>query len=310
MKTALVTGASGFLGTNLCLKLLEESYSVIGIDNFKTGKKENLTLAKKNPNFSFTELDVKDHLDFEVDLIFNLACPASPEKYQNDPIDTMLTCVIGTLNCLNLAKRNNAILIHASTSEIYGDPKENPQTEKYYGNVNPYGPRSCYDEGKRAAESLAYDHTNMFKTDCRIVRIFNTYGPFMSADDGRVVSNFINQALKKQPITIYGDGNQTRSFCYVDDLIDGMFKLSQLESYSDGPMNLGNDKEFTLMELFKKIESLIGHDLEISYLPLPINDPKIRRPDIKKAKSILDWKPKINLDEGLKSSIKYFEKLL
>ena len=201
-------------------------------------------------------------------------------------------------------------MIHASTSEIYGDPKESPQEESYHGNVNCYGPRACYDEGKRAAEALVYDHRNMFNTDCRIVRIFNTYGPFMSADDGRVVSNFINQALNEKPITIYGNGKQTRSFCYVDDLIEGIFNLSQLESYDAGPINLGNDQEFSLLELCKKIELLIGKRLKLSYLPLPVNDPKIRRPDIKKAKSILNWEPKINLDEGLKRSIKYFENLL
>ena len=303
----LVTGGSGFLGSHLCEKYLEAGHDVIAVDNFFTGKRENVKHLLDNHNFELIRHDVTMPLFVEVDLVVNMACPASPVHYQKFPVQTLKTSLLGAINMLGLAKRTGARVFQASTSEVYGDPLISPQTESYWGNVNPIGIRSCYDEGKRAAESLFFDYQRQFGTDIRIARIFNTYGPRMAADDGRVVSNFIVQALKNQPITIYGDGSQTRSFCYVDDLIEGIYRLTTLNGLPLGPINLGNPNEFSMIELANSVIELTGSKSKITHLPLPMDDPKQRRPDISKANELLEWAPKIDLTEGLTKTISYFQ---
>lgn len=301
----LVTGGAGFLGSYLCEKLLELKHEVICVDNLFTGSKNNITHFTDNPNFEFLRHDVTFPLYIEVDGIFNFACPASPVKYQLDPVQTMKTNVVGAINMLGLAKRNKARILQASTSEIYGDPKVSPQGEPYWGNVNPIGKRSCYDEGKRAAETLFMDYLRQYNLDTRIVRIFNTYGPRMSANDGRVVSNFITQALADQPITIFGDGKQTRSFCYVDDLISGVIKLFFSDN-PEGPINIGNPEPIDMISLAGEIINLTGSSSSVSFESLPQDDPVDRLPDISKAKEILAWVPLIDRETGLKKTIEYF----
>jgi UDP-glucuronate decarboxylase len=305
----LVTGGAGFIGSHLCKYLLDKGEEVICMDNFFTGNKKNIQPLLKNPNFEVLRHDIIKPIYLEVDQIYNLACPASPVHYQWDPIKTTLTSTVGIYNMLGIAKRCKARILQASTSEIYGTPLEHPQKESYWGNVNTIGPRICYDEGKRVAETLMMDYHRENKVDIRIIRIFNTYGPNMAADDGRVVSNFIVQALKNDPITIYGDGSQTRSFCYVTDLIEGMYKMMNQEEFV-GPVNLGNPNEFTILELAKKIMSLTGSKSELVYKDLPQNDPTQRKPDISLAKQKLDWEPKIQLDDGLKEVIEYFKRVI
>lgn len=301
----LVTGGAGFLGSHLCKKLLEKDNEVIAMDNLYTGSIINLEELLKLDNFNFIEHDVTLPLNLKVDAIFNLACPASPEKYQKDPVHTIKTSVLGSINMLELALQNNARILQTSTSEIYGDPKISPQKESYWGNVNPIGIRSCYDEGKRAAETIFNDYRSQYKADIRIARIFNTYGPNMSANDGRVVSNFIVQALENKDLTVYGNGNQTRSFCYVDDLIDGLIRLFNSENlYS--PVNLGNPDPINMLDLAKEIIKLTGSDSKITFQNLPSDDPVDRLPDISKAIEFLNWKPKINRESGLNSTINYF----
>jgi UDP-glucuronate decarboxylase len=302
----LVTGGAGFLGSHLCDRLLKDGHEVVVIDNFFTGRKSNLAHLADNPRFELVRHDIIDHFKFEVDQIYNLACPASPPHYQYNPIKTIKTSVLGAINCLGLAKRVRARVFQASTSEVYGDPHVHPQPESYWGNVNPIGRRSCYDEGKRCAETLFFDYHREHAVDIRVVRIFNTYGPRMLADDGRVVSNFIVQALKGSPLTIYGDGSQTRSFCYVDDLIEGFVRL-MAQTETVGPMNLGNPGEFTMLELAQHVLKLTKSKSKIVFQPLPPDDPKQRRPDITLAKKIMKWEPKVPLDEGLKRTIKYFK---
>ncbi len=302
----LITGAAGFLGTNLALRLLKDGHEVIGLDNFHSGSKSNISLLEKNPQFSFIEHDVVNSYDIRCDVICNLACPASPPHYQRDPVYTLRISVLGTLHALENAERYKARLLQASTSEIYGDPLVHPQSENYVGNVNPIGPRACYDEGKRAAETLCADFMRLGRVDARIVRIFNTYGPYMRGDDGRVVTNFILQALKSEPLTVYGTGQQTRSFCYVDDLIEGFVRVLSLPT-NPGPINLGNPNEFTMLELAEKVQAHVGSKLPIVFNPLPVDDPKQRCPDISKAKKHLnDWEPKVQLREGLEKSVAYF----
>lgn len=301
----LVTGGAGFLGSYLCEKLLELEHEIICVDNLFTGSKSNIAHLINNPNFEFLRHDVTFPLYVEVEGIFNFACPASPIKYQLDPVQTMKTNVVGAINMLGLAKRNKARILQASTSEIYGDPKVSPQGEQYWGNVNPIGIRSCYDEGKRSAETLFMDYLRQYNLDTRIVRIFNTYGPRMSASDGRVVSNFITQALRDQPITIFGDGKQTRSFCYVDDLISGIIKLFFADNPKE-PINLGNPQPIDMASLASEIIGLTNSNSSISFKPLPQDDPVDRLPDITKAKEILDWSPFIDRETGLKKTIEYF----
>lgn len=305
----LITGAAGFLGTNLALRLLADGHEVIGLDNFHSGSRSNIALLKTKPRFSFIEHDVVNPYDIQCDVVCNLACPASPPHYQRDPIYTLRISVLGTLHALDNAERYKAKLLQASTSEIYGDPLVHPQSENYVGNVNPIGPRACYDEGKRAAETLCADFQRLGRVDARIVRIFNTYGPYMRGDDGRVVTNFILRALKKEPLTVYGTGQQTRSFCYVDDLIEGFVRILNLPT-NPGPINLGNPHEFTMLELAEKIQALVGSKLPITFNPLPVDDPRQRCPNINKAKNHLNgWEPKIQLPEGLEKSIAYFRQL-
>jgi UDP-glucuronate decarboxylase len=301
----LVTGGAGFLGSYLCEKLLELEHEVICVDNLFTGSKSNIAHLTNNPNFEFLRHDVTFPLYVEVEGIFNFACPASPVKYQLDPVQTMKTNVVGAINMLGLAKRNKARILQASTSEIYGDPKVSPQGEQYWGNVNPIGIRSCYDEGKRSAETLFMDYLRQYNLDTRIVRIFNTYGPRMSASDGRVVSNFITQALTDQPITIFGDGKQTRSFCYVDDLISGIIKLFFADNPQE-PINLGNPEPIDMASLAGEIIGLTNSNSSISFKPLPQDDPVDRLPDIRRAKEILGWSPFIDRETGLKKTIEYF----
>jgi UDP-glucuronate decarboxylase len=310
MKKILVTGGAGFLGSHLCERLVTQGHHVLCVDNYFTGSKKNIEHLLDYKNFEVIRQDVCFPLYVEVDEIYNLACPASPFYYQWDPIQTMKTSVLGSYNMLGLAKRTGAKILQASTSEVYGDPTEHPQKETYWGNVNPIGIRSCYDEGKRAAETLFMDYYRVHNVDARIVRIFNTYGPRMAENDGRVVSNFIVQALKGTDITIYGSGQQTRSFCYVDDLIDGMITYMNLEDPGPGPFNLGNPGEFTMWELADKVIELTGTTSKILQQPLPQDDPKQRRPDITKTKSILGWEPKITLDQGLQKTIDYFRNQL
>ncbi|MDB4665059.1 SDR family oxidoreductase [Verrucomicrobia bacterium] len=301
----LVTGGAGFLGSHLCDRLINQGYEVICLDNFFTGNKQNIRHLLPHDHFEFIRHDVTDPFKVEVDQIYNLACPASPVHYQHNPIKTVKTSVMGAINTLGLAKRTGARILQASTSEVYGDPLIHPQTENYRGNVNPIGPRACYDEGKRCAETLFFDYNRAIKVDIRVMRIFNTYGPRMHPQDGRVVSNFIVQALANNPITIYGDGTQTRSFCYVDDLLDGMVRLMNNDSLL-GPVNIGNPSEFTIMELAQKVIEKTGSKSEIVHKDLPTDDPMQRKPDISLAKKELNWEPKINLDEGLDETIDYF----
>ena len=306
----LITGAAGFLGSHLTKKLLAENHSVIGIDDLSTGSMANLEIFKENKNFQFIEHDVRSPIEIRVEAIFNFACPASPIHYQADPVKTIETNFLGIINMLHLARKHGSTLIQASTSEIYGDPEITPQTENYWGNVNPIGIRSCYDEGKRAAETLCMDYKRQFNVDTRIIRIFNTYGPNMAVGDGRVVSNFIVQALQNENITIYGDGSQSRSFCYVDDLIDGIFSIYRASKKIETPINLGNPNEFKMTELANIVLEEIQSNSQIIYMPLPQDDPTQRCPDISKAKEILSWEPKVQLREGIRNSAEYFKKVL
>ncbi len=309
-KRVLVTGGSGFLGSHLCRKLLDIGHEVICVDNFYTGSKDNILDLLKNQSFELIRHDITFPLYLEVDEIYNLACPASPIHYQYDPVQTTKTSVHGAINMLGLAKRLNIKILQASTSEVYGDPEIHPQPETYWGRVNPVGIRSCYDEGKRCAETLFFDYWRQHNLAIKVVRIFNTYGPSMHPNDGRVVSNFIVQALKGEPLTIYGEGKQTRSFCYVSDLINGLILMMASSVDLVGPINLGNPNEFTMLELAELIKKLTSSKSEIIFKPLPIDDPKQRQPDITLAKNELNWQPSINLETGLKETISYFSSIL
>lgn len=305
----LITGGAGFLGSHLCERLLDEGHEVICLDNFFTGSRDNIINLLPNPRFELIRHDVIDPFKAEVDRIYNLACPASPPHYQYNAIKTIKTSVMGAINVLGLAKRTRARAFQASTSEVYGDPEVHPQSESYWGHVNPIGIRSCYDEGKRVAETLFFDYHRQNNVDVRVVRIFNTYGPRMRPDDGRVVSNFIVQALRGQNLTIYGDGSQTRSFCYVDDLIEGFVRLMETEGVSS-PVNIGNPSEFTMLQLAELVVKKVGGNSKITFHPLPSDDPKQRCPDITLAKKLLDWEPKVPLEEGIERTIAYFKKTL
>lgn len=307
---ALVTGGAGFIGSHLCERLLREGYEVLCADNFYTGSKRNIAPLLDNPYFELIRHDITFPLYLEIDEIFNLACPASPVHYQNDPVQTTKVNVHGAINMLGLAKRVKARILQASTSEVYGDPDVHPQTESYWGNVNPIGPRACYDEGKRCAETLFFDYYRQHKLLIKVARIFNTYGPRMHPNDGRVVSNFVVQALQGEPITIYGDGSQTRSFCYVDDLVDALFLLMKTGDDVTGPMNLGNPNECTILELAERVIMLTNSRSQIVRKPLPTDDPRKRKPDISQAQSRLGWSPKISLEIGLPRTIAYFDELL
>jgi len=308
-KRVLVTGGAGFLGSHLCERLLKDGHDVICLDNFFTGSKDNIAHLISNPYFELLRHDVTFPIYLEVDEIFNLACPASPIHYQHDPVQTTKTSVHGAINMLGLAKRTRAKIFQASTSEVYGDPLVHPQIESYWGHVNPIGTRSCYDEGKRCAETLFFDYHRQHAINIKVARIFNTYGPRMHPNDGRVVSNFIVQALNNDPITIYGSGNQTRSFCYVDDLIDGFISFMASDNSITGPINLGNPNEFSMLELAETIVNLTGSESKIIFHPLPSDDPKQRQPDISMAVQNLNWSPKIELLSGLARTIKYFDEL-
>lgn len=308
-KRVLVTGGAGFIGSHLCEALLGKGHQVTALDNLASGRLENIEHLKGNPDFTFIERDVTEEYEREVDWIFNFACPASPDSYQRDPIQTTKTSMLGAYHMLGIAKRNKARIMQASTSEVYGDPKVHPQREDYWGNVNPVGIRSCYDEGKRVAETLFFDYRRMNGVDTKIIRIFNTYGPRMRINDGRVVSNFIVQALRGDDITIYGKGEQTRSFCYVSDLVKGILAMMENDGFA-GPVNLGNPGEFTIKELADIVLEMTGSKSKLVYLPLPSDDPTVRRPDISLAKEKLGWQPEIALREGLKMTIEYFEKEL
>jgi UDP-glucuronate decarboxylase len=308
MKTVLITGGAGFIGSHLVERLLDEKNFVICLDNFFTGSKENILQYLDNPRFELIRHDVVDPILLEVDEIYNLACPASPVHYQYNPVKTIKTSVLGTVNMLGLAKRTKAKILQASTSEVYGDPQVHPQTEAYWGNVNPIGIRSCYDEGKRVAETLCMDYYRQNQVEVKLIRIFNTYGPRMAINDGRVVSNFIVQALKNEPITVYGEGQQTRSFCYVDDLVEGMMRMMNRTSFDfPGPVNVGNPGEFTILQLAEQVIAMTGSSSKIVRQPLPPDDPTQRKPDIALAKKMLDWEPTIELEEGLKKTIAYFD---
>jgi UDP-glucuronate decarboxylase len=309
-KRVLVTGGAGFLGSHLCERLLAAGHEVVCADNLFTGNKRNIAHLLTHPRFEFLRHDVTFPLFIEVDEIWNLACPASPIHYQHDPVQTTKTSVHGAINMLGLAKRLGAKIFQASTSEVYGDPEQHPQREDYWGHVNPIGPRSCYDEGKRCAETLFFDYHRQHGLQIKVARIFNTYGPRMHPNDGRVVSNFIVQALRNEPITIYGEGLQTRSFCYVDDLIDGFIKLMATDDTVTGPINLGNPGEFTIRQLAEKVIAMTGSSSVIESRPLPADDPRQRQPDITRARALLDWEPGIDLETGLKSTIAYFDDLL
>jgi UDP-glucuronate decarboxylase len=309
-KRVLVTGGAGFIGSNLCEHLLNKGYEVICLDNFFTGSKENISHLLSNKDFEVMRHDVTVPLSVEVDEIYNLACPASPPHYQHDPVQTIRTSVLGAINMLDLAKRLKCPILQASTSEVYGDPEVHPQVEGYWGNVNPIGIRACYDEGKRASETIFFDYHRQYGVPIRVIRIFNTYGPKMDPDDGRVVSNFIVQALRGEDITIYGDGSQTRSFQYVDDLIKGMVAMMENKDNFVGPVNLGNPGEFTIGELANKVVALIASKSKIVYKDLPKDDPKKRKPDINLAKEKLSWEPAVPLEEGLPRTISYFKNLL
>lgn len=306
MKRILITGGAGFLGSHLTERLLDEGNQVYVLDNFCTGRRENIAKFFNNKNFTLIRQDVTDAFDLDVDEIYNLACPASPPQYQFDPVKTIRTSMLGAINVLDLARRTGAKVLQASTSEVYGDPEVHPQPESYWGRVNPIGIRSCYDEGKRAAETIFFDYYRQYHTRIKVVRIFNTYGPNMDPADGRVVSNFINQAIRNDPITIYGTGNQTRSFCYVSDLIDVIIKAMNTGDDFTGPVNIGNPKEFTMLELAELVVKLTGSTSEIVYQALPGDDPKQRQPDITLAKT-LGWEPTIALQDGLVETIKYFK---
>lgn len=325
MKRILVAGGAGFLGSHLCDRLIEQGHYVTCVDNLSTGSKNNISHLIEHSNFKFIEADVSAH-DFyvriigygnlgdnskrfdQIDQIYNMACPASPPKYQESPVQTIRTNVLGSINLLDIALTVGAKILQASTSEVYGDPEVHPQPEYYWGNVNPIGIRSCYDEGKRCAETLFFDYHRQYGVNIKIARIFNTYGPRMDANDGRVVSNFINQALKDDSLTIYGVGQQTRSFCYVDDTVDGLIKLMNTPDTFTGPVNIGNPNEFTMMELAEKVIKLTNSKSQLIFKPLPSDDPKKRKPDISLAKEVLNWEPTIQLEEGLKKTISYFEK--
>lgn len=310
MGSILVTGGAGFVGSHLCERLLSEGNEVVCLDNLYTGQKRNIAHLMGNPYFEFIRHDVTFPLYVEVDEIYNLACPASPVHYQFDPVQTLKTSVHGAINVLGLAKRIKAKILQASTSEVYVDPEEHPQTESYWGKVNPIGIRSCYDEGKRCAETLFFDYHRQNNVEIRVARIFNTYGPRMQKDDGRVVSNFVLQALRGQDITIYGDGSQTRSFCYVDDLVDGLIKLMNTPDGTTGPVNLGNPFEFTIRQLAEKVIKMTGSLSKVVYHPLPNDDPRQRQPDISLARELLGWQPSIELDAGLQKTIAYFQDVL
>jgi UDP-glucuronate decarboxylase len=309
-KRILITGGAGFIGSHLCKSLLREGHEVLCVDNFYTGEKQNVIHLMDNPNFEIIRHDITNPLDIEIDQIYNLACAASPVHYQAVPIHTIKTSVIGTLNMVELATRVNARILQASTSEIYGDPLKHPQNENYWGNVNPIGPRACYDEGKRCAETLLFDYHREKNVSIAIARIFNTYGPQMHPDDGRVISNFIVQALKGNPITIYGNGSQTRSFCFIEDLVPGLISLMNSGNKITGPLNLGNSQEFTILEVANIIIELTGSSSKITHKKLPIDDPKRRNPDLTKAKEILNWEPKTTIEDGLKKTIPYFDNIL
>jgi UDP-glucuronate decarboxylase len=308
----LITGGAGFLGANLSRSLIEEGHCVISIDNFHSGRKENLHSLKESSSFQSIAHDIRQPIEISdtIDQIYHLACPASPKFYQADPIYTTETCVLGSLNVLNFAMKKKSKVLFTSTSEVYGDPEVHPQPESYRGSVNPIGIRACYDEGKRCAESIFYDFHRMHGIDIKVARLFNTYGPLMRSDDGRVVSNFICQSISGTPITIYGDGTQTRSFCYVDDLILGLKKLMSSGSSVLYPVNLGNPSEFTLLELVEEIEKIVNTKLTLEFLPLPLDDPKIRKPDIQLARTALNWEPSVDLRDGLKDTYNYFLKEL
>lgn len=308
-KRVLVTGGAGFLGSHLCDRLLDQGHEVLCVDNLFTGTKRNIDHLHSNPRFEFMRHDVTFPLFVEVDEIYNLACPASPVHYQHDPVQTTKTSVHGAINMLGLAKRLKCKIFQASTSEVYGDPTIHPQTEDYWGNVNPVGPRSCYDEGKRCAETLFFDYHRQMGLEIKVARIFNTYGPRMHPADGRVVSNFIMQALTGEPITIFGDGTQTRSFCYVDDLIEGFIRLMETGPDVTGPVNLGNPNEFSMNELAREVQALVGAETPVSFKQLPEDDPKQRQPDITLARTLLGWEPKVQLKEGLHATIRYFREL-
>ncbi len=310
MKKILVTGGAGFIGSHLCKRLLSEGNHVTCLDNLFTGSQQNIDPLISDPNFKFVHHDIIDPLDIEIDEIYNLACPASPIYYQYDSVKTMKTSILGMINMLELAKKYNAKVFQASTSEVYGDPHVHPQPESYWGHVNPIGIRSCYDEGKRAAETLCFDYHRQHGIKIKVVRIFNTYGPNMNPEDGRVVSNFVVQALKGEDITIYGDGMQTRSFCYVDDLVEGFVRMMATDDSVTGPINLGNPGEFTMIELAEKVLDKISTTSKLIFQVLPQDDPKQRKPDISKAKTVLGWEPKVNLGEGLDRSIGYFREVV
>ena len=310
MKRILVTGGAGFLGSNLCKKLVDQGNYVICLDNLFTGRMQNIEELLEKDNFEFIEWDVTKPIDLKVDQIYNAACPASPPAYQKSPTSTTRTCVMGAMNMLDLATKNNATILQFSTSEVYGDPLVHPQVETYRGNVNPIGIRACYDEGKRVAETLMFDYAREFGTKIKVIRIFNTYGTNMDMNDGRVVSNFIVQALNNEDLTIYGDGTQTRSFCFVDDLIEGIVRMMNSDELFQGPVNLGNPGEFTMLELAEKVIQHTGSNSNIVFKDLPKDDPTQRKPNISLAKAKLDWEPHINLDEGLDKSIDYFKKEL
>ena len=307
---SLVTGGSGFLGSHLCERLISEGHDVICLDNFFTGSKVNIAHLLNSPQFELIRHDITYPIYIEIDQIYNLACPASPVHYQYDPVQTIKTKVDGAINMLGLAKRTGARILQASTSEVYGNPEVNPQPEEYWGKVNPIGIRSCYDEGKRCAETLFFDYNRQYNLDIKVIRIFNTFGPRMHPNDGRVVSNFIVQALKGKDITIYGEGQQTRSFCYVDDLIDGMVKMMNSEKGFTGPVNIGNPGEFTILQLAEKILKLSGSKSKIIHKPLPSDDPKQRQPNIELVKTKLGWEPRVSLEDGLERTIDFFKRLI
>jgi len=306
MKTILITGGAGFIGSHLCDALINQDNKVICLDNFFTGSRKNIEYLVGNKNFTLIEHDVEQPYDFIVDQIYNLACPAAPVWYRKDPVKTVRTSILGAINALKLAKKNDCVVLQASTSEVYGDPLVHPQAENYWGNVNPFGPRACYDEGKRCAETLFFDYWQEYGVKIKIARIFNTYGPRMVANDGRAIPNFIVQALKDENLTIYGDGSQTRSFCYIDDMIRGLIAMMESADFV-GPVNLGNGEEYHIKELADKIIDLTGSKAKIDYNPLPVDDPVKRQPDISLAKQKLDWQPEISLEQGLNKTIDYFK---
>jgi UDP-glucuronate decarboxylase len=306
----LVTGGAGFLGSHICESFLAKGHHVVALDDLSTGSIQNIQTLTKNPNFGFVQGDVRDAFDFEADLILNLACPASPVHYQSDPVKTIETNFLGMANVLKLAKKRGARVLQASTSEVYGDPTLSPQPESYWGNVNPMGIRSCYDEGKRAAEALCFDYKRQFDIDVRVVRIFNTYGPHMMIEDGRVVSNFIVQAIKGKDITIYGDGLQSRSFCFVEDLINGLEKVATSNVSLESAVNLGNSREFTMLDLAEKVLNAVGSKSKLKFSPLPLDDPKQRCPDLTLAKKHFNWEAKIPLEVGIPRTVDYFRKKL